>query len=328
MNTILRAALVAFVTLFSSTGMAQQDISSQPAVLVTGATSGIGLRITERLAADGVFVYAGARKQADMDRLNRMDNVQAVRLDVTDPDDIAAAVTTIAEAGRGLYGVVNNAGVANIGPMIEQPEADVQFLFDVNVFGVFRTTQAFAPMVIDSKGRIVNISSISGVLSGTFFGAYSMSKHAIEAYTDSLAAEMRRFDVHVAAVEPGNYSSDIGRNMLQRMEARGFDIDSSRFADDLRRMLQGFEGYEEPGEFNPEPDDVAEAVQHALFDKAPKDHYMVVPYERQAEITIRKAVEEVVRYNEGQKYSYDRDGLIEILDDVLNADADAAGGAE
>lgn len=319
MEVIWRAALVALIVFSSAAGLAQEDRDAQPAVLVTGATSGIGLRIAERLAADGVFVYAGARKQADMDRLNQMENVQAVRLDVTDRDDIAAAVTTIQEAGRGLYGVVNNAGVANIGPMIEQPEADIQFLFDVNVFGVFRTTQAFAPMVIESKGRIVNISSISGILSGTFFGAYSMSKHAVEAYTDSLAQEMRRFDVHVAAVEPGNYSSDIGRNMLQRMEARGFDIDSSRYADDLKRMLQGFEGYEQPGEFNPEPDDVAEAVQHALFDSAPKEHYMVVPYERQADITIRKAIEEVVRYNEGQKYSYDRDALVRMLDEGLGA---------
>ena len=86
----------------------------------------------------------------------------------------------------------------------------------------------------------------------------------------------------------------------------------------MARMLEGFSEYEEPGESNPEPDDVAAAVQHALFSDTPKEHYMVVPYERQAEITIRKALEEVVRLNEGQPYSYDRDELVKLLDEELS----------
>ena len=286
-------------------------------VLVTGASSGIGLKITERLSDAGVFVFAGARKAEDLERLNRMDNVQAVRLDVTIQDEIDAAVATIESAGRGLSGVVNNAGVANIGAMIEVEESDLEFVFDVNVFGPYRVTKAVAPMLIESRGRVVNISSISGILSGRLFGVYSMSKHALEAFTDSLAREMADFDVHVAAVEPGNYSSDIGRNLLQRMASRGFDPSQSRYADDLARMLEGFSEYEEPGELNPEPDDVAAAVQHALFSDTPKEHYMVVPYERQAEITIRKALEEVVRLNENQAYTYARDELVRMLDEEL-----------
>ena len=288
------------------------------AVLVTGASSGIGLKITEVLSASGTFVYAGARKPEDLERLDRMDNVQAVRLDVTIQDDIDAAVATVEAAGKGLYGVVNNAGVASLGAMIEVEESDLDFVFDVNVFGPYRVTKAFAPLLIESKGRVVNISSISGILSGRLFGVYSMSKHAVEAYTDSLARELADFDVHVAAVEPGNYSSDIGKNLLERMAARGFDPGSSLYADDLQRMLDGFSEYEEPGEFNPEPDAVAAAVRHALYDGSPKEHYMVVPYERQAEITIRKALEEVVRLNEDQPYSYDRDELVRMLDEELS----------
>lgn len=325
MNQTRISALVAFtaVMLLVATAAVAQSMDQQKAVLVTGASSGIGLNITERLSANGTFVYAGARKAEDIERLNAMENVRAVRLDVTSDSDIENALATIREAGRGLYGVVNNAGVANIGPMIEQPEDDIRFLFDVNVFGPYRITRAFAPLVIDAQGRIVNISSISGVLSGQFFGAYSMSKHALEAYTDSLAREMERFDVQVSAVEPGNYSSDIGKNMLERMQARGYDISSSRYAEDLERMLAGFEAYEEPGEFNPEPDDVAAAVEHALFSDTPKDHYMVVPYERQAEITIAKVIEELVRYNEDHDYSFDRDELVRMLDEELAADSNA-----
>lgn len=303
---------------------AQPGEPAQRAVLVTGASSGIGLRITELLSSSGTFVYAGARKAEDLERLDGMDNVQAVRLDVTVQEEIDAAVVLIESAGRGLHGIVNNAGVANIGAMIEVEESALQFVFDVNVFGPYRITKAFAPMVIESRGRIVNISSISGVLSGRLFGVYSMSKHAVEAYTDSLAREMVDFDVHVAAVEPGNYSSDIGKNLLERMAARGFDPDSSLYAEDMNRMLEGFSEYDEPGEFNPEPDDVAAAVKDALFSDHPKEHYMVVPYARQAEITIRKALEEVVRLNEGQPYSYERDELIKLLDKELAALSDGA----
>jgi len=312
---------IVFSVLVSLTPAAAQNPAGRAvadrAVLVTGASSGIGLRITERLAAAGTYVYAGARSAEDIERLDGMDNVEALRLDVTVQDDIDAAVETVRAAGRGLFGIVNNAGVASLGAMIEQPVSELEFVFDVNVLGPFRITQAFAPMVIESRGRIVNISSISGVLSGSLFGAYSMSKHAVEAYTDSLAGELERFGVHVAAVEPGNYSSEIGRNMLERMQARGFDVETSRYSEDLKRMLDGFAEYDEPGEFNPEPDDVAAAVEDALFDATPKSHYMAVPYERQAEITIRKVIEELVRYNEDQAFTFDRERLVAMLDDEL-----------
>ena len=319
--------LVLAYAITASADEGQNGGDAQPAVLVTGASSGIGLKITETLASAGVFVYAGARKPEDIARLDRLENVRAVRLDVTVQDDIDAALVTIRDGGRGLHGVVNNAGVANIGALIEVEESDVEFVFDVNVLGPYRITKAFAPLLIEAKGRVVNISSISGVLSGGLFGVYSMSKHALEAYTDTLARELDRFGIHVAAVEPGNYSSDIGKNMLERMQARGFRIEESLYADSLQRMLGGFSDYDVPGELNPEPDDVALAVRDALFNDDPKDHYMVVPYARQAEITIQKAIEELVRYNEDQAYTFDRETLIRMLDEELarsrrGADAD------
>lgn len=315
MQNSLKLLVVTLMFVAPFTAGAQEP--GQKAVLVTGASSGIGLKITERLSANGSFVYAGARKAKDIERLNRMQNVEALRLDVTVQDDIELAVERIVQAGRGLHGIVNNAGVASVGAMIEVEESTLDFVFDVNVFGPYRITRAFAPILIEEKGRVVNISSISGILSGRLFGVYSMSKHAVEAYTDSLARELDDFGVHVAAVEPGNYSSEIGKNMLERMEARGFDIEASRYADDLRRMIDGMSEYEEPGDLNPEPDAVAAAVEDALFSDTPKDHYMVVPYERQAEITIRKVIEELVRYNEDQPYSFDRDTLVEMLDEEL-----------
>ena len=288
---------------------------SQKAVLVTGASTGIGRKITEHLAARGYFVYAGARKEKDLRELNAIENVQSIRLDVTIQEEIDAAVETITQAGRGLYGVVNNAGVLIVGPLIEVEEDDLHFLMNVNVYGPYRITKAFSSLIIEAKGRIVTIGSISGILSGRFLGPYSMSKHAVEAYTDALAAEMASLDVHVSVVEPGNYKSQMGANVLRRMEENNQTFAGSRFEEQLQRMLsQATDQSDEK-----EPDEVAEAVIHALFDENPKRRYMVVPNQRQAERTIRQAIQELVQLNEGHVYSYDRESLIAMLDEALAA---------
>jgi nucleoside-diphosphate-sugar epimerase len=146
---LVAAALFSFLAPTTVAGA-----NDQKAVLITGATSGIGRYATERLAKAGYFVYAGARKDADMEELNKIDNVMAVRIDVTKQDQIDAAVALVEEQGRGLWGIVNNAGVNVVAPMIVADISDLEFLFDVNVFGVFRVTKAFAPLVIESQGRI------------------------------------------------------------------------------------------------------------------------------------------------------------------------------
>ena len=307
----------------SATEETATEDAVQKAVLVTGASTGIGRKITEVLAARGVFVYAGARKDKDLKELDAIDNVQSVRLDVTNDEDIAAAVETVTEEGRGLYAVVNNAGVAIVAPLIEVEESELDFLFDVNIYGPYRVTKAFSPLIIASKGRVTTISSISGVGSGMLFGPYSMSKHAIEAYSDSLAREMSRFDVKVSVVEPGNYQSQIGVTLKKRMVAQGIDFADSLYEEEMMRMMERMDA---PSD-EPEPDDVAEAVYHALFDDQPKMRYMVVPNQREAEWTIRNAIRELVQLNGDHAFSYDRAALIEMLDEAL-AQTQEAGGAE
>lgn len=303
----------------TETRLGAQD--SPKTVLVTGASTGIGRKITEHLAARGYFVYAGARKEKDLRELNAIENVQSIRLDVTIQEEIDAAVETITQAGRGLYGVVNNAGVAIVGPLIEVEEDDLHFLMNVNVYGPYRITKAFSSLIIEAKGRIVTIGSVSGILSGRFFGAYSMSKHAVEAFTDALAAEMASFDVQVSVVEPGNYRSQIGANMLRRWKENNQTFAGSRF-EEMRQMQRMSSQATDPhadGTDLKEPDEVAEAVIHALFDENPKRRYMVVPNQRQAERTIRQAIRELVQLNEGHVYSYDRESLIAMLDEALAA---------
>jgi len=171
--------LLSLLLLSSNTLFAE---GKQKAVLITGASSGLGLKMTELLSTSGFFVYATARKDADLKRLDSMKNVEAIKLDVLKPDQISAAVTQVSNAGRGLYGLINNAGVAIFGPMIEVPVEELDYQLDVNVLGPYRVLQAFAPMIIESKGRIATTGSIAGTLASSMFGHYSMSKHAIEAY--------------------------------------------------------------------------------------------------------------------------------------------------
>ena len=292
---------------------AQGAPTAQQAVLVTGASTGIGRKMTELLASKGYFVYAGARKEQDLKDLATIPNVQPLKLDVTSKDDIAAAVATVENAGRGLYGVVNNAGVAVVGPLIETEDADLNFVFDVNVLGPQRVTKAFSKLLIASKGRVVTTGSISGILAGPLLGVYAMSKHAVEAYTDALAAEMSRVGVKVSVIEPGNYQSEMGKNVVRQMKERGQKVEGSMFEKELKGLLNSVSAESR----DPQPDDVAEAALHALFDPNPKVRYLVVPTQQQAAITIQKQLQQLVQLNQAHKFSYSRDSLVAMLDRAL-----------
>jgi NAD(P)-dependent dehydrogenase (short-subunit alcohol dehydrogenase family) len=283
---------------------AAPEATAQKAVLVTGASSGIGRKIAERLAADGHFVYAGARKDADLQALAGIKNVQPVRLDVTSARDIAAALETVTKGGRGLHGLVNNAGIGTLGPLATMKPEEFDLTMAVNVHGPYLVTRAFAPLIVAQKGRITTTGSISGILAGKGNGAYSMSKHAVEAFTDALAAEMEPLGVQVSVVEPGNYNSEISKNAIERVGMGEVERigGNAQMADRSKHK---------------EPDEVAAAVVHALFDPNPKRRYMVVPNEREAGITIKKQIAQLVQLNEGQPYTYDREALIKMLDEAL-----------
>jgi NAD(P)-dependent dehydrogenase (short-subunit alcohol dehydrogenase family) len=293
-----------------------EDGAKQKAVLVTGASSGIGRNLAERLAAEGHFVYAGARKEADLKELDAIENIKAVKLDVTSQEQIDAAVELIRSEGRGLYGLVNNAGVAVMGTVAETDHSDLHWVFSVNVAGVVSVTRAFLPMILEEQGRISTTGSISGTLSSPGFSVYSMSKHAMEAFTDSLAGEVEPLGVKVSIVEPGNYKSHIRRtvaeNVIKAAAAAGEELsaEDKAFMEQMtQRELQ-----------MKEPDEVSDAFLHALFSESPLRRYMVVPEEREAAITIKKALAEVVELNEWELYKYDRDELVQMLDEALAAE--------
>jgi NAD(P)-dependent dehydrogenase (short-subunit alcohol dehydrogenase family) len=303
-NVIVLLLAVTSLIVFSNSQAA--PAVEQKAVLVTGASSGLGRNMTEMMAANGYFVYAGARKDKDIEELNAIENVQAVRLDVTRQDEIDAAVRMVTDAGRGLYGLVNNAGVLVSSSLVDIDEQEFDFQMNVNVYGPYRITRAFAPLIIESKGRIVTISSIAGTLSSATWGPYAMSKHAMEAFGDALADEMSVYGVKSSLVEPGTYQSKIADRAVAKA-SQGDQPAVSASMDWLTRALV------ESGD----PDDVSKAVMHALFNDSPKSRYMVVPNQEQAYSTINRAMQRLVEHNRDQQYSYDREALIEMLDKAL-----------
>jgi NAD(P)-dependent dehydrogenase (short-subunit alcohol dehydrogenase family) len=317
-NLILFVVAATAAVLALATPRAVAD--DQKSILVTGASTGIGRHLAEALAENGYHVYAGARKDEDLEALDEIDNITAVRLDVTQQDQVDAAVEMIREKGTGLYALVNNAGVGGGGPVVDTPIENQTFVYKVNVEGVYRTTKAFAPLVIESNGRIVTTGSIAGTGSAIpGFSAYSGSKHWIEAFTDGFATEMEPHGVMVSVVEPGNYKSRIRRSSVERA------MDQARAVggDVTEEMQQAYEATAERELSYKEPDEVSEAFMHALFDDEPLRRYVVVPNAGEQEWTIRTKVNELVQLNEWGPYSYSRDQLVEMLDAALAGEAAA-----
>ena len=316
MKNILQTAVLAAVIAILQFASPVVHADDQKSILITGASTGIGRNMAERLAREGYLVYAGARKDKDLADLDAIENVKALRLDVTSQEDVDAAVALVRKDGLGLWGLVNNAGVATSGTVAETEDSDLDFVLKVNVNGVVRVTRGFTPLIAESKGRIVTIGSISGILSSPGGSAYSMSKHAMEAFVDSLAAEMAPVGVQVSLIEPGSYKSRIRRTTAARIAAN-IESAGGEINDEIKERMK--QAAEREIALN-EPDAVSDAAMHALFAETPRRRYLVVPNQNQAESTIRKAIEELVQLNGGHEFSYDRDQLVEMLDQALASD--------
>jgi NAD(P)-dependent dehydrogenase (short-subunit alcohol dehydrogenase family) len=308
--TLMSALLAALLC----TPAQASDQTGAKAVLVTGASSGIGRKITEHLAANGYFVYATARKEEDLKALGAIKNVQSLRLDVTQPAEIAAAVETVTKGGRGLYGLVNNAGVATFGTIANMRMEEFDLTMKVNAYGPVMMVKAFAPLIIAEKGRIVNIGSPSGITDGggPDIVAYVMSKHALEGLTDSLVLQLGPQGVQVSAVEPGAYRSEMDKNMIER------------FTEDEKAYLNKAMGSKIDPMLYPEPDEVAVAVAQALSEPTPKRRYLAIPRNakdrlnsRLPERLARWQIKQLVQWNEGHSYTVDRAALIKMLDEAL-----------
>jgi NAD(P)-dependent dehydrogenase (short-subunit alcohol dehydrogenase family) len=254
-------------------------MQNSKAVLVTGASSGIGKECALRLASRGFRVFAGVRKDEDGERLKAeaSGSITPVLLDVTDSASIASAAQEISRSlgAAGLHGLVNNAGIAVAGPLEMLPTEALRRQFDVNVVGQIAVTQAFLPMLRAARGRIIIMGSILGRLALPFVGAYSAAKFALEALAESLGMEIRPFGVSVSIIEPGNIATPIwSKSRSTAMDTAG-DLNAGKW--DLYRVAaESFQRYTDRASANGiSAGRVALVVEKALSSRRPRSRYTV-----------------------------------------------------
>ncbi|MDX9973220.1 MAG: SDR family oxidoreductase [FCB group bacterium] len=247
-------------------------------VVISGASTGIGKSCAEYLARMGFRVYAGVRREADGEAVKEAspERIVPLMLDVTDAGSIAAAAARVAtEAPEGVAGLVNNAGIVVPGPLELLPIDEIRRQLEVNLLGTIATTQAFLPQVRKATGRIVNMGSINGLLATPLGGPYCMSKFALEAYSDVLRMELKRWGIEVSLLEPGSIKTPIweksrafGMGLYERLPEEGRAM-YDPMVQGLRRTAEKVAGKGVP------PERVAEVVAHALTAVRPRTRYRV-----------------------------------------------------
>jgi len=246
------------------------------AVLVTGASSGIGLATVEALVRRDFVVYAAVRGELDAQRLGALDPlIRPLRFDVTDAAAIAAAADRVRADGLPLRGVVNNAGVALGGPLEYLPVDQLRRQFEINVFGAMTVSQAFLPLLRQSHGRLVFVGSISGRLAVPFVGPYSASKFALRALADALRLELRSASVAVSLIEPGSVKTPIWEKSRQSRQALLDALPPEAIANYGPNLEQLFATTEEQERTGMPVERVSDAIVQALTAAKPRAKYLL-----------------------------------------------------
>ena len=252
------------------------DPATRELVVVTGASSGIGRATAEHLASAGFHVLAGVRNDRDAEAVSS-DHVEAVRLDITDEKQVAALAGHIESdpQARPLRAVVNNAGIAVTAPVETIPLADWRRQFEANFFGHVGVIQALLPALLSSRGRVINVSSIGGLVAGPTYGAYSASKFALEAMSDALRREVQHLGVDVIVVEPGAIATPIWEKGI----AAAATMQSSMTDEQRRRYDKINAGALQRARYaaanGVSPDQVAEVITKTITVPRPRTRYRV-----------------------------------------------------
>jgi NAD(P)-dependent dehydrogenase (short-subunit alcohol dehydrogenase family) len=255
------------------------------AVFITGGAGGLGASAARYLAERDWRVFAADFDEKALSAIAEEPKITAVPLDVTDPASVEAARRVVAAACDGLDGVVNFAGILAVGSVIEIESETIRRVLDVNVMGTVRVNQAFFPLVLARKGRIVNISSETGWQSGMpFNGAYAMSKHAIEAYSDSLRRELMFLDVPVIKIQPGPFRTPMVAGIEQAFTRAA--VSSTHFKDVLNR-IKHLTAKEQAKAHDPVV--LARVVHTALTARHPQPAYSVKPDLQRAALNLLPA---------------------------------------
>lgn len=246
-------------------------------VLITGASSGIGRDAAEYLAKHCNFlVLAGVRKQSDYDNILHLKhkNLLPFIIDVTSHESCVKGAAKLSELmdehNLPFVGLVNNAGVGTFNPLEFQDIAVARALFDTNVFGLMDLTHLLLPLLRRSKGRVINLSSLSGIVSTQFTAVYSASKYAVEAISDALRREVAHHGVSVSMIEPGYVKTELMKSAGKDAEPLSDELlalyPDAKKRDAMPQMMERMPG---PGQTT------TPAIVHAMTSAFPKTRYPV-----------------------------------------------------
>lgn len=250
-------------------------------IIVTGCSSGIGAYCARALKAEGWRVFATVRREEDLAGL-QADGIEALLMDYTRSDTIAAlAETVLARTGGRLDALFNNGAYGQAGAVEDLPVEVLREQFETNVFGWHDLTRRVIPVMRrQGHGRIVQCSSILGIVPYRWRGAYNASKFALEGLSLTLRMELKGSGVHVSLIEPGPIASRFTANALHYIE-KNIDLENSVHAEEYRRQLQRLRGESKPARGKLGPEAVHAVLRHALTANAPRPHYVVTPPAKQ-----------------------------------------------
>lgn len=249
------------------------------AVVVTGASTGIGRATALLLDKKGYRVFAGVRKQADAESLSEeaSDRLTPITIDVTEERSIASAKQKVERAvgDDGLVGLVNNAGIGTGGPVESMDLNDLRQALEVNLVGQVAVTQAFLPQIREAKGTIVFIASIGGRIASPFMSPYNTSKFGVEALGESLRHELKPWKIDVVVIEPGSIDTPIWEK-----GAETIDEHTSKLSPTVKRLYgkqldRMEEVLKETASRGIPPEKVAKAVHTAISSDNPRHRYLV-----------------------------------------------------
>lgn len=250
-------------------------------VFISGATSGIGLTTAQLLDEQGWRVFAAALPNDDFSLLvnNTSERLVTLQLDITDADAITKVVQTIKEhvGNDGLQAIINNAGIQLVGALETLSANDLRQQFEVNVFGHFQVIQAMLPLLRQTRGRIINISSLMGKVAMPILGAYSMSKHALEGMSDALRLELALFGIDVILIEFGAIDTPMTNGMKVLLDNQ-FNSLSSEVQANYQSLYNAMtETLVQQAKNATSPEKIAEVIIHALTTNKPKPRYAISP---------------------------------------------------
>lgn len=248
-------------------------------VLITGASSGIGKSIAQYLVNQSYIVYGTSRNPKNA----IIDGVHMLPLDVTKPETISVAITTLIEKENRIDYLINNAGMGITGPLEETPDAESKRVFETNFFGALEVIKAVLPsMRTQRSGMILNITSIAGYMGLPYRGVYSATKGALAIITEAYRMELKEFNVKMTTVAPGDFATNIAAGRYHAPL-----LDDSPYKKNYKNTLELMNAHVDDGM---DPSIMAKAVYRVMKKKNPKVHYRIGYFMQRFSIVLKRAL--------------------------------------